>query len=284
MKKFTDKTQSGNESSLKKVTNLPINDSSFSFGYVSSTSINPENSLLITDFSSLIPENNNITLSNNSIYNEGQKIYYADEVGILQDADGNSLFSSQDLLITDLPLLDPYLDEQKMSTELDPGNYAFSYYISKNYTMLNKNFYSYDSLRDYIPQEKIPSSIIVIDKNGDEYVDRSTKKRKYRILLDPLSADDADKSLLKPHSIVVLLPDVKDEDLYLVYDMVMISSSNSLSQTKYKHKEKINSLPIFSYEKEESVVADLTSRNKKIFSTKQLATNYNFVNSLNSSK
>jgi len=288
MKKFIDKTTSGNENSVKKINNLPSDNSSFSLGYVSSGDISPANTLLITDFSSLISENNNISISNNSIYNEGQKIFYADELGILQDSEGNSLFSSPELMVSDLPLLDPYLDERKLTQDLDPENFVFSYYISKNYTLIDKDLYSYDSLKDYIPQEKIPSSIIVVNKNGEEYTDKSNGKKKYRILLDQITLDEVDVQLarpetLRPHRIVVLLPDAKDEDLYLTYDMTMISSDKTFSQTKYNHKEKINPLPIFDNEKEESVVADLTSRNKRIYSTKQISSNYNFVNGLNSS-
>jgi hypothetical protein len=72
--------------------------------------------------------------------------------------------------------------------------------------------------------------------------------------------------------------------LTLIYDKVSIAENNAISSASFRYKENINSLSLFQKISEESVVADLTSRSKKIYAKKPTtnkAQNINIENSLN---
>lgn len=242
MKKFVNKTNNQKEESVIKAINLVNDEETVSLAYFSSKEVTPKNSLIITDYSTLIQENNNIQ---GVEIDSDSKIYYANELGILEDESGNSLFSSKDISISDLFLSKETLDSAYDTTTVNPDDFVHSYYISRHYTLLSKILYSFNSINDFIDEDRIPLSIKVLDENGEEYIDKNTKKKKYRILLDPLLTSAVDKNNLKPYSIVVLIKDPLYKNLYLSYDKVEIISNNALSPVYYGFKENINPIPVF---------------------------------------
>lgn len=243
MKKFIDKTNQENEVSVVKAENLNINNNTLPLAYFSSKEVNPQNSLVITDLSSLIKENNNLY---DAIDSSGDsKIFYGNEVGILEDENGSSLFSTKEVGISDLFFSQETLDQKYDQNLLDSEDFVHSYYISRHYTMLNKTLYSYSNINDFLEADRIPSSIKVVDQNGEEFLDKNTRNKKYRILLDPIDTDQADKNNLRPYSIVVLLKGNPTENLLLVYDKVSIVSETSTSTITFGHKESINPIDIF---------------------------------------
>lgn len=243
MKKFIDKTNQENESSVIKAEKLNVNNHTLPLAYFSSKEITPQNSLVITDLSSLIQENNNLY---DAIDGDGNsKIFYGNEVGILEDENGSGLFSTKDVSISDLFFSKETLDEKYSQELLDSEDFVHSYYVSKHYTMLNKTLYTYSSINDFIEPDRIPSSIKVVDQNGEEFLDKNTRNKNYRILLDPIDTDQADKQNLRPYSIVVLLKGNPDHSLFLVYDKVNIVSETLTSSTVFGHKESINPIDIF---------------------------------------
>ena len=266
MKRFFDKTKNSKEKAVKKLINLPSSDNSTALGWHTSKEITPSNSLVVTDLSALIPENSNPSIFSSSGF--GSKIFYANELGVLQDINGVSLFSGDDISVSDLMLSREYADTRVLENELDPNDFVHSYYISKDYILLEQNLFKSVDLDSFIEDYRLPLSIKVIDSNGEEYVDKNTRKNKYRILLDPLEIDGLSRGTLRPYSIVVLLKDNNPKDLYLMYDKVSVISEVSISSIEYKHKEYINPISLFTKVSEESLVADRSSIFKRIYAQK----------------
>jgi hypothetical protein len=181
MKKFVDKTKNGNEFSVKKISNLPKDDSSLGLKWFSSKEITPSSSIVITDVSSTIPENSNPDLLQSQ--GAGAKLFFANELGILEDLSGNTVFNSDEISISDIFLSDRNIDMEYSAAQLNDKTFCHSYYVSKGYTLLENHLYFSDDLSDFIEESQLPKSIKVIDQNGDEYVDKNTGIKKYRILL-----------------------------------------------------------------------------------------------------
>ena len=212
MKKFVDKTKNGKENSVKKLNNLPKNESTFAVSWFSNKSITPGNTVSITDISMLIPENSNPSALTGNYTNS--KIYYANEIGVLEDANGNTLFNSDNLSISDLFLSEQTMDRQYTVSDVESKNFVHSYYISRYYTLLDSNSYSINGIEDYVPTQNLPTSISVIDSNGQDYIDPITRAKKYRILLQPINVDGLQKSNKKPYSIIVLMDENSPKRTY----------------------------------------------------------------------
>jgi peptidoglycan hydrolase-like protein with peptidoglycan-binding domain len=266
MKKFFDKTKNGKEKAIKKLTNLPVSGISSSLGWHSSKQISPSNSLVITDLSSSIPENTNPSIFSSS--GSGSKVFYSNELGVLQDINGVSLINGDEISVSDLMISKEYVDIKLNQNSIDPNDFAHSYYISKDYVLLEQDLFKSLDLDSFIEPYRLPMSIKVVDSSGEEYIDKSTRQNKYRILLDPLEIDGLNRLRMRPYSIVVLLKDYDPNGLYLMYDKVSIISQTSISSIEYKHREYINPIPIFSKVSEESLVADRSSIFKRIYAQK----------------
>jgi hypothetical protein len=282
MEKFVDETNSGNENSIKKTIKLLQDSNTVGLEWFSNKQITPENTISITDVSSVIPENNNPSLFSSSSVGQA-RVYYANELGILQDEYGKSTFTSEDISVSDLFLNQQNLDKQYYPTDINPNNFVHSYYISRFYTLYTDNQYTNQRLEYFIEESKIPSSIKVLDENGDDYIDKATRKKRYRIILDPVQVTTLSIGTQRPYRVVVLLDTNNPKNLYLQYDKVNIASEETVSSVYFKYKEYINPVPYFNKISEESVVADPTSRLSKIFSQKpsahkeEITTQQNFV-------
>ena len=279
MKKFVDKTKNGNEFSVKKISNLPKDNSSLGLKWFSSKEITPSNSIVVTDVSSTIPENSNPELLQSQ--GSGGQIFFANELGILEDLSGNTVFNSDEISISDIFLSDRNIDMEYSPAQLNQKTFSHSYYVSKGYTLLEKNLYFSDNLSDFIEESQLPKSIKVIDGNGDEYIDKSNGIKKYRILLQPLGVSSVKRGTAVPYSVIVVLKDPNPIGLSLVYDKITISGGNIISAIKLKDIESINQVSLFKKISEESIVADPTSRDKKIFAKKPSVSTANAVISEN---
>jgi hypothetical protein len=267
MEKFIDQTDLGKEDSVKKIINLPQDNNTVGLEWFSTKEISPGNSISITDLSSLIPENSNSTTFSSKSFGQS-KIYFANEVGVLQDNDGNSIFNSEEVSVSDLFLTNQNFDKKYNIVDLDANDFVHSYYVSRYHTLYTDNQYTTQNLEYFIESDKIPASIKVIDENGEEYIDKNTRRKKYRILLDPVGVTTLSINETRPYSIVVLLDTENPKNLYLQYDKINIVGEQSVSSVYYKYKEYINPVPYFNKVSEESVVADPTSRLSKIYAKK----------------
>jgi len=275
MKKFVDKTKNGNEFSVKKISNLPKDDSSLGLKWFSSKEITPSSSIVITDVSSTIPENSNPDLLQSQ--GAGAKLFFANELGILEDLSGNTVFNSDEISISDIFLSDRNIDMEYSAAQLNDKTFCHSYYVSKGYTLLENHLYFSDDLSDFIEESQLPKSIKVIDQNGDEYIDKNTGIKKYRILLQPIGVSSIKRGTATPYSIIVLIKDTNPIGLSLVYDKVTVYGGNIISAVKLKDIESINQVSLFNKISEESIVADPTSRYKKIFAKKPSVSTANAV-------
>ena len=281
MDKFNLNIDNSSQKKIRKVNNLPLDDSSTALAWFNSKPVTPANNISVTDLSNFIPENSyssNINASNRSAKN---KIVFANELGILEDSDGYTLFDSDDISVSDTFLNARALDKKYYTGDIEKNGFVHSFYVSRYYTLLPKSSYGYDGLDDFLLESSAPKSIKVIDKNGFEYVDQSTGLKKYRVLIEQLDLPIySDRSNL-PCKIIVLFDSPSPVDLSLVYDKVILSSTESISSTVPQYKENINTVSIFNRVGEESIVVDSSSRSKKIYSKKSITGKNNLINSTN---
>jgi hypothetical protein len=106
------------------------------------------------------------------------------------------------------------MDRQYTVSDVQSKNFVHSYYISRYYTLLDSNSYSINGIEDYVPTQNLPTSISVIDSNGQDYIDPITRAKKYRILLQPINVDGLQKSNKKPYSIIVLMDENSPKRTY----------------------------------------------------------------------
>ena len=281
MDKFNLNIDNSSQKKIRKVNNLPLDDSSTALAWFNSKPVTPANNISVTDLSNFIPENSyssNINASNRSAKN---KIVFANELGILEDSDGYTVFDSDDISVSDIFLNARALDKKYYTGDIEKNGFVHSFYVSRYYTLLPRSSYGYDGLDDFLSESSVPKSIKVIDKNGFEYVDQSTGLKKYRVLIEQLDLPIyLDRSNL-PSKIIVLFDSPSPVDLSLVYDKVVLSSTESISSTVPQYKENINTVSIFNRVAEESIVVDNSSRSKKIYSKKSITAKNNLINSTN---
>lgn len=281
MDKFNLNIDNSSQIKIRKVNNLPVDDSSTALAWFNSKPVTPGNNISITDLSNFIPENSYSSNINASAGSAKNKLVFANELGILEDLDGNTVFDSDDISVSDIFLNSQALDKKYYIGDIQKNGFVHSFYVSRYYTLLPKNTYSYNGFDDFLPESSVPKSIKVIDKNGFEYVDQSTGLKKYRILIEQLDLPIYSNRSNVPSKIIVLFDSPSPVDLSLVYDKVVLSSTDSISSTVPQYKENINTVNIFNRVGEESIVIDNSSRSKKIYSKKSITTKNNIINSTN---
>jgi len=265
-----------------KANKLPIDDQSAGIAWFSSRPVSPANNLSITDLSSFTPENAYSTEVSGDIRDAKSKVVFANELGVLEDESGNTVFDSDDVSISDIFLNEATFDQQYTGSSVKNKMFAHSYYISKYYTMLPTDSFLINNLNSFIEEDKIPKSIKVIDENNQEYVDRQSGIKKYRILLDQVDNSVYSERSNRPYKVVVLFSEPSPKNLQLVYDKVSLTSNESVSSVVPQYKENINSIEVFNRVLEESFASDNSMRNKKIFSKKSVSFKNNIINNSSS--
>ena len=264
MDQFIDKTISGKEPAVKTGNSVPRD--AVNLGFFSSSEISPKNNIAVVDLSGLIPENLNDRESSS-------KLMYANELGILEDEYGNPYISSEDVIVSDI-----FLSENTYSTTYNIDNvknspYAKGYYVSRYFTLLNSMAYIDSNIDYFIDQKFIPSSIKIVDDNGDLYSDPVTGRLKYRISLESFVTEFNYNQNEIPHKIIVYIEDADPVSLRLIYDKVEVDTKGIWSKQILKHSETINALPIFQRVQEESEVIDNSNSSQKIYSLKRATKN-----------
>ena len=281
MDKFNLDIDNSNQKKIRKVNNLPIDKYSTALAWFDSKPVIPANNISITDISNFIPENS--YSSNADVFSQGakNKIVFANELGILEDVQGNTVFDSDEISVSDTFLSSPMIDKSYYLNDVKKNSFIHSYYVSRYYTLLPRDSYGYEGLDDFLPESNVPKSIKIIDENGFEYVNSDTGLKKYRILIEHLDLPIYSNRLTLPSKIIVLFDSPSPKDLFLVYDKVVLSSTESISSVVPQYKENINTVSIFNRVSEESVVIDNSSRSKKIYSKKSITAKNNLIDSTN---
>ena len=118
MKLFKNITISEKENAIKIGSSVP--DDAANIAYFVNEELSPKNNLTVIDISNSIPENK-------IFLDRGVKTYYANELGILEDETGNTIFPSQDISISDSFLLKDYQTEILKVSEINSDEF-FHYY------------------------------------------------------------------------------------------------------------------------------------------------------------
>ena len=260
MKKFIDKTDSLKEPAVKTGNFVPRD--AINLGWFSGREISPKNNISLVDLSALIPEN--VTVNN-----QFDRLMYANQFGILEDSNGNTLIDSDDISVSSIFLNSETLDRNYTSTEMGQKTFVHSYYVSRFFTLIPSRSFSASSLNEYLEEEYIPNHIKVIDNEGKLYADPATGIKKYRISLESFVTSSNRDLANVPHRIVVLMDDPSPANLKIVYDKVEVNQDGSWFGQYLKFEENINSIKIFSEAREESEVIDPSNGDVMKFSVKR---------------
>jgi peptidoglycan hydrolase-like protein with peptidoglycan-binding domain len=260
MKKFIDKTNSLKEPAIKTGNFVPRD--AVNLGWFSGREISPKNNISLVDLSALIPEN--VTVNS-----QFDRLMYANQFGILEDSNGNTLIDSDDISVSSIFLNSETLDRSYTPTEMGQKTFVHSYYVSRFFTLIPSRSFSAASLSEYLEEEYIPKHIKVIDNEGKLYADPATGIKKYRISLESFVTSSNRDLADVPHRIVVLMDDPSPTNLKIVYDKVEVNQDGSWFGQYLKFEENINSIKIFSEAREESEVIDPSNGDVMKFSIKR---------------
>lgn len=260
MKKFTDKTNSLKEPAVKTGNFVPRD--AVNLGWFSSKDVSPENNMVITDLSSLIPENiNSAELET--------RLMFANQLGILEDENGSSAIESDEVYLSNIFIDERVSSENYTLESVNNKNYVMSYYPSRHFTLVGGFNSVQVGLGSFTEEKYIPSGIQVFDSNNEHYVDKETGRKKYRIELENFVTPFNSNLNEIPSKIIVFLEDPNPVNFTLQYDKVECDENGKWSKLILKYSETINALPIFNQVQEESEVIDPYISNSKVFSMKR---------------
>lgn len=260
MEKFIDKTESLSEPAVKTGNYIPKN--AVNLSWFSSKPITPENNIVTTDLSSLIPEN--ITP-----VQETEKIMIPNELGFLEDLEGNSYLDFDEIHISNIPLNENVPVGQYSLESLSSKNYAMTYYVSRFFTLTNSSYFPDASIYSFTEEKYIPKNIQVLDSFGNHYVDNETGRKKYRIELESFIVNPNYQLNEIPHRIIVFLEDFNTNGFSLIYDKVECDADGKWFNQILRYKETINAKPIYRKVQEESEVIDPYNSGEAIYSVKR---------------
>ncbi len=194
---------------------------------------------------------------------------FANEVGMLEDENGNPYVSSDDVLVSDIFLNEEVFLTSYQKDELKNKAYAMNYYVSNHFTLLRSGMHISSGLNYFVEDRFIPNNIKVIDDNGNIYSDPETGRLKYRISFESFVTEKNSIQNEIPHKIIVFIEDAYPKNLTLVYDKVEVDQDGVWSGQILKYSESINVLPLFKRVQEEAEVVDPSNLFDKTYSIKR---------------
>lgn len=267
MKQFKNLTQNAKENAAKIGKIVPTDAANLAF--YSNEQLSPSSNLSVIDVSEAIPENKASIAS-------GVKTYFANELGILEDENGSTVFPTSNLLVSDTILSKDYVTEELNEFEINSLEFFHYYYVSRFFTAAPGG-YSISELDDYLNPSSIKYlNIKVIDSNNQEYIDINTGRKKYKILLDPYFTNQNSEEADIPYKVIVGLDASSPVGLKLIYDKVECDSDGRIISQNLRYSETINAAPYFKLLPEESFVVDNSYR-KKVFSVKKYNKKYSDI-------
>lgn len=194
---------------------------------------------------------------------------FANEVGMLEDENGNPYVPSDDVLISDIFLNEEVVLQNYQHSDLSNKPYAMTYYVSNHFTLLRTGMHVVSGLNHYVEDRFIPNNIKVVDENGNLYSDLENGRLKYRISFESFITDQNNNLNEIPHKIIIFLEDAYPGNLTLVYDKVEVSETGAWSKQILKYSESINAIPLFKKIQEEAEVVDPSRLFDKTYSIKR---------------
>jgi hypothetical protein len=107
---------------IRKVNNMPIDESSTALAWFNSKPVTPANNISITDLSNFIPENSYSSDINAINLSAKNKLVFTNELGVLEDSDGNTVFDSDDISISDFFLNEKTFDKKYFISDINKNN------------------------------------------------------------------------------------------------------------------------------------------------------------------
>lgn len=271
MKLFKNITISEKENAIKIGSSVP--DGAANIAYFVNEELSPKNNLTVIDLSNSIPENK-------IFLDRGVKTYYANELGVLEDETGNTIFPSQDISISDSFLLKDYQTEMLKVSEINSDEFFHYYYVSRFFISAPVNYSTY-GLSEYVPQSLYLSlNIKVLNSQNQDHVDINTGRKKYKILLDPFITEDNYQDTEIPYKIIIGLDSSDPINLKLIYDKIECGSNGKATSQHLRYSESINTVQYFKQIPEETFVVD-NNYNKKVFSVKKFNKKYSDIFNVN---
>ena len=266
MKKFENITTIGNEEAVKIGNFIPNNGAGLA--YFLNESPSPAKNLKVIDISDTIAENK-------IVFENKTRLLYANELGMLQDEDGNVNFNSSDLTLSDRFLSKDHTTERINFDSVNENDFMHYYYVSKYFISAPKG-YGIDDLDDYRDISYYKNiNIKVLDSQNKEYVDKNTGRKKYKILLDPYLTEANSSGTETPYRIIVGLDSSKPIDVNLIYDKVELNDDGEIVSQTLNYPETINAIPYYEQVEEEAFVVSKSGR--KIYSVKKFNKKYSEI-------
>lgn len=260
MKKFTNLTKPGNEQSVKIGSSAPSDSANIAL--FSEDKVTSSNSLVVVDLSETIPENRILNF-------EESQIMFANELGVLEDINGNSNIPSSNISISDISLSGEYRSESIELNEVSPNDYMHSYYVSRHFTYALKGS-SISGVEDIVSDSYQSNlNIKVVNEKGQDYIDQNTGRKKYKILLEPFATVENDFDPEIPHRIIVGFDSTPVNNLRLVYDKIESDAQGKGSKLHLSFSENINAVPYFEHIEEESLIMDSNNKKRNTYSIKK---------------
>jgi peptidoglycan hydrolase-like protein with peptidoglycan-binding domain len=268
MEKFVNITSGLKEKAFKIGNSVP--SGSIGLSWFSAKEISPANNIVIVDLSETILENRSTFVqSDNEAF-----LAYADELGFLRTIDGSYTFNSDDVSISNVFMNKETTTGAVDISSINPNDFVHNYYISKFFIMASYAF-NFSSLRQYeVPERFKDIKIKVIDRDGNDYVDSNTGRRKYRILLEPFKTTTNYNRPEIPCRVIVLFDATYPSGLKLIYDKVECDYNGNSFNMQISYQESVNSVELFQTIPEEAFVIDNNYRTDNKYSIKKINQKY----------
>lgn len=255
LRRFDNQTTVGNEKAVRRGNVVP--QDAVNLAYYKTPKLNPEDNIIIVDTSRVIEQNTLDTRNR-------RKIYYANALGVLVDADGNTVVGDQYPAVTDVFSVDE--DWSRISgTEYTDDTILPYVHRSRHFHIDFAGLTMGSETLRYDTQ-----AIKVVDGTGKEYLN-SDGSRRYRASIVGAKIPSAQTSDNWAYRVYAYVDTDENEDLYLVYNKVEIATDGTFKGQRTAYRELLNPQPIFDYRPEESEVVDPANRDEKIFSTKLIS-------------
>lgn len=261
MEAFRNRSNAGNEKAVRRGVRVP--DGDVNLAWVKAPALRPDKNVIILDTSQITPENLDESLTD-------CKLMFADQLGVLQDVNGNQVIDDEYPAVADVFSV----DEDWLAL---PGS---EYENSDILPFVHRSrFFHIDfpGLTTGEVERTFESSIVkVVNEDNTEYLKDNGEKR-YRIKLVPARSNPADFGIDTTqeaaatdgvYRVLAYVDNNKNEKLFLTYNKVELDVNGNIKNQDITHREVLNPLPYFEYQPEESDVVDPANRNKRWYSTK----------------
>ncbi len=266
MKVFNNTTKNHKEKAVKIGKSVPSDAANIAL--FDQDTVTAGSSLFVMDVSESIPENKIKDF-------EQTKIYYANELGILEDENGNTRLPTHDISISDVKLSEEYSTE--FIETINPNDFLHSFYVSRHFCYAQRGF-NINGLMDIFSSDYYSTlNIKVVDENNFDYIDLNTGRKKYKILLEPYTTEENYLETEIPHKILIGFDSTPVSDLRLVYDKVEVNDQSEVSGLFLNFTENINAVPYFEEVAEEALIMDTNNTERNKYSIKKFLQKYSDI-------